>query len=387
MIQYKKIEDICSVIAGQSPPSSSYNQEKNGVPFFQGKADFNEKHPSIRYWCNEPKKISQPNDILISVRAPVGAININNIKSCIGRGLAAIRCGEDINLDFLFHYLRFQQKKIEDLGTGSTFKAITIKTLKSIKIPLPPLKTQKQIASILNDAQALIQKTKQVLSAYDQLAQSIFLDMFGDPVTNPKEWEMKTLKSITKKIGSGATPRGGKDSYKKEGMPLIRSLNIHDNYFKKDNLAFIDAEQAKKLDNVSLEKNDVLFNITGASVARCAIVPSNCVPGRVNQHVSILRPKDEKLNSTFLLHLIISPNSKSKLLGVGKNNAATRESITKIQLEEFEIIVPPLTLQSQFAEKIELIEQQKELAKKELKESEDLFQALLQKAFKGELIT
>ena len=209
--------------------------------------------------------------------------------------------------------------------------------------------------------------------------------MFGDPVRNPMGWKIQKLIEITEKIGSGATPRGGKESYQEQGISLIRSLNIYDNEFRISNLAYINDDQAKKLQNVTIEKNDVLINITGASVARCAIVPDNILPARVNQHVSILRCKSEKINSVFLLHFIISPNIKLHLLKVGSSSGATRESITKEQLEEFQTLVPPIDLQNQFAEKIALIEQQKELARQELKESEDLFNCLLQKAFKGEL--
>ena len=86
------LNDVCEVIAGQSPPSSTYNQDGNGVPFFQGKADFGELNPTVRYWCSEPKRLAKPNDILFSLRAPVGPTNVNNIEACIGRGLAAIRC-------------------------------------------------------------------------------------------------------------------------------------------------------------------------------------------------------------------------------------------------------------------------------------------------------
>mgnify|MGYP006173855343 FL=1 len=138
MIEQIKLEDVCDVIAGQSPPSSTYNQEGNGTPFFQGKADFGETYPTVRYWCDSPKKMSEPDDILFSVRAPVGPTNINNINACIGRGLAAIRCKE-IERNYLLHYLRGNEVKISSLGSGSTFKAITIGTLKDLKIPLPLL--------------------------------------------------------------------------------------------------------------------------------------------------------------------------------------------------------------------------------------------------------
>ena len=162
MIEEVSLVDVCDIIAGQSPPSSTYNQEGNGVPFFQGKADFGETYPTVRYWCNSPKKISKPDDILFSVRAPVGPTNINNITACIGRGLAAIRCN-NIERKYLLHYLRGNEEKIASLGSGSTFKAITIGTLKELKIPLPPIDQQKKIAAILDAADAYRQKTKALI--------------------------------------------------------------------------------------------------------------------------------------------------------------------------------------------------------------------------------
>ena len=195
MIEEVNLADVCDIIAGQSPPSSTYNQEGNGVPFFQGKADFGEIYPTVRYWCNSPKKMSKPDDILFSVRAPVGPTNINNITACIGRGLAAIRCN-NIERNYLLHYLRGNEEKIASLGSGSTFKAITIGTLKEIKIPLPPLDQQKKIAAILDAADTYRQKTKALIEKYDELTQSLFLDMFGDPVSNPMEWDKVALNEL-----------------------------------------------------------------------------------------------------------------------------------------------------------------------------------------------
>jgi type I restriction enzyme S subunit len=129
--------------------------------------------------------------------------------------------------------------------------------------------------------------------------------MFGDPVKNEKGWEVKKLKSITTKIGSGATPTGGKTAYKAKGISLIRSMNVYDFSFKWKDLAFIDNAQASKLNNVEVMSKDVLFNITGASVCRCSIVPDELLPARVNQHVAIIRAKTEFLNPIFLNHLLM----------------------------------------------------------------------------------
>lgn len=158
-------------------------------------------------------------------------------------------------------------------------------------------------------------------------------------------WEVKALGEVCTKIGSGATPRGGYESYKEAGIPLIRSLNVHDLEFRLKELARIDDEQAEALSNVEVIAGDVLLNITGASVARCCIAPVDMLPARVNQHVSILRPKPQTLSTEFLAYLLVSKEMKDKLLGIGDEGGATRQALTKAQLQAFPIPLPPLTEQ------------------------------------------
>src|SRR5690606_3134700 len=132
----------------------------------------------------------------------------------------------------------------------------------------------------------------------------------------PDGWEWHKLKDLTTKIGSGATPKGGEKAYKSRGISLIRSLNVHDCFFKEEKLAFIDDEQANGLKNVVVESGDVLLKITGASIARCCIVPNEFLPARVNQHVTIIRPT-EHVDNKFLNYLIINPKFKAQLLWQG----------------------------------------------------------------------
>jgi type I restriction enzyme S subunit len=140
-----ELNQVAEIIMGQSPPSSTYNENDIGLPFFQGKAEFTELYPIVSKWCSEPNKIAESNDILISVRAPVGATNIANQKCCIGRGLAAIRY-PDCN-KYVFYFLRLIEKELDKKGTGTTFKAISGSVLKSEKIPLAPLPEQRVIVS------------------------------------------------------------------------------------------------------------------------------------------------------------------------------------------------------------------------------------------------
>jgi type I restriction enzyme S subunit len=147
------------------------------------------------------------------------------------------------------------------------------------------------------------------------------------------------LGAVTTKIGSGATPLGGESSYKESGISLIRSLNVHDSGFRHKDLAFIDDVQAELLSNVNVESNDVLLNITGASVARCCTVPNSVLPARVNQHVSLLRPINEVIYSRFLHYLLISPQTKARLLRAGEAGS-TRQALTKGLLQDFRIEFP-----------------------------------------------
>lgn len=181
------LSKVAKVIAGQSPPSTTYNDSGDGLPFFQGKADFTDKYPKVRMWCNsEKRKEANPGDILISVRAPVGAVNLCDQRSIIGRGLSAIRPNKDVNNEFLYYFLKSQEEQIASLGTGSTFKAITQNTLGKVEIPLPPLEDQKRIAYLLSKVEGLIAQRKQYLQQLDDLLKSVFNDMFGDPVRNEK---------------------------------------------------------------------------------------------------------------------------------------------------------------------------------------------------------
>jgi type I restriction enzyme S subunit len=201
-----------------------------------------------------------------------------------------------------------------------------------------------------------------------------------------KGWQKQRLGEVTTKIGSGATPRGGDESYKAEGISLIRSLNVHDDGFRETKLARIDDEQADDLSNVIVEPHDVLLNITGASVARCCRAPADFLPARVNQHVSIIRPVQAKLDSDFLHYLLISKIYKDRLLHTGEEGGSTRQAITKAQLQEFVIEFPESLAEQQrivglLDEAFEGLATAKANAEKNFQNALALFESHLQSVF------
>ena len=197
-MEVKKLKECCTIIAGQSPESKYYNSNGDGLPFFQGKADFGELYPSIRVYCSQPTKIAE-DDILLSVRAPVGPTNLAPCKVCIGRGLTAIRPSEVLLTRYVLLFFRYFEAQLASKGTGTTFKAITQDVVKNLEIPIPPLPEQERIVarieelfSQLDAGVEALKKTKAQLAVYRQ---AVLKEAFEGrltihvPVNLPLSWE------------------------------------------------------------------------------------------------------------------------------------------------------------------------------------------------------
>ena len=231
---------------------------------------------------------------------------------------------------------------------GSKMPRMNKKTLLNAVFPIPSLELQHQRIDLLSSIEKARTKAELLIQQLDTLVKSRFIEMFGDPVEENR-WARITLASLCTKLGSGATPRGGKAAYKTSGIPLIRSMNVHNGYFESKDLAYIDEIQAKKLDNVTLHKGDVLLNITGASVARSCLLPDYLAGGRVNQHVSIVRCDPNRMLPRVLNSIFTSDSYQRFLLEHSRMAGATREAITKDDLETMTVPLPPLSLQYKFA--------------------------------------
>ena len=206
-----------------------------------------------------------------------------------------------------------------------------------MKLPVPTIEKQLEIVNsykAITERIALKQKINDNLVA---TVTAIYRRMF---IEGGRIYPTAPLKQLCSKIGSGATPKGGKTAYQESGVSLIRSTNVFDYAFSYDDLAHISDEQADQLSNVVVEENDVLFNITGVSVTRCCIVPADVLPARVNQHVMILRPNTAMPMSYYVMTTLCSAENKAKLMGIAQSGS-TREAINKQEMESFSIPVPP----------------------------------------------
>jgi type I restriction enzyme, S subunit len=367
-MNYEVLSDVAKIIMGQSPPSSTYNTTGKGLAFFQGKADFGEMYPTPRVYCSEPNRIAEPGDILITVRAPVGPTNINVVQSCIGRGLAAIRASKSVDRDYLLYFLRFYEPELAKAGTGSTFAAISREDIETVKIPLPPLPEQRRIAGLLSRADHLrrLRRVGDTLSA--SLLQSVFLEMFGDPVRNEKSWDKEILEDLGK-VTTGSTP-----PTKNEGMfggliPFITPGDLDVDTLKSKR--YVTEEGAKK--SRVVRAGSTLVCCIGATIGKTDKAQTKCA---FNQQINAIE-WGKRINDDYGVTVMRFFSG----IVASRGSSTTLPILKKSEFEEIAIPVPPLPEQKQFAAVVRRVESLRGRQAESARQGEGLFQSLLSQSF------
>ncbi len=353
------------------------------------------------------EKISRPGDITFTSKGTFGRFAIvrkdtpqfvYSPQLCYWR----VKCEGIVDRTFLYYWIQGedsmnQLNEVKGLTDMADYVSLT--NQRKMWLSAPPIPEQQRIASILSAYDEIVVNNRRRIRILEDMARSLYREWFvnfrlpgreklrcvASSIGNiPLGWKVTSLKEVTTKIGSGATPRGGKEAYETSGTSLIRSLNIYDYEFEFSHLAFINDEQAAQLDNVVVEECDVLLNITGASVARCAMVPSYILPARVNQHVAIVRANPECMSPYYLLDAINNDQNKQKLLGLAQGGA-TREALTKDTISNFLILLPPRELVLKYGEVAGPLHAQRETLKRQIQNLRKTRDLLLPRLLSGQL--
>ena len=398
--EIRKLGEVCEVMNGGTP-KTGVPENWDGSHLWITPAEMGKRLSP--YVSNTERKLTDfglrdssarmlpPKSVILSSRAPIGYLVINTEPMATNQGCKGLIPRSQIHYKYLYYYLLSIVDLLNSLGTGATFKELSGGKLKEVTIPLSALSEQLRIVALLDEAFEGIATAKANADKNLKNARQLFESYLNSVFSQRGEgWVEDKLVSLTTKIGSGATPRGGGESYKTEGTALIRSLNIYDLGFKYSKLAFLDDAQADVLSNVILQSGDVLLNITGASVARCCTVPGDVLPARVNQHVSIIRPIANRLDSEFLHYLLISKYYKNQLLQTGAEGGATRQAITKAQIQDFTVRYPAdIREQKSIVDSLDSILQQTQrlesINQKKIEALDALKKSILKKAFSGKL--
>ena len=259
-----KLKDCCTIIAGQSPESKYYNTKNIGIPFFQGKADFGVLYPEIRVYCSQPTKIAEKDDILLSVRAPVGPTNLAPCRVCIGRGLTAIRPSEKLFLKYLLYFFRYFEVQLQQKGTGTTFKAITQDIIKNLEVPVPTISEQERIVirieelfSQLDSGVEMLKKVKQQLAVYRQAVLKEAFTGIGTYIAFGKITDSRLGKMLNKEKNTGISRK------------YLRNINVRWFSFDMSDLLEMRIED-EEVEKYSICYGDLVI-CEGGEPGRCAV--------------------------------------------------------------------------------------------------------------------
>jgi len=345
-------------------------------------------------------KLWKPGTLCITIAANIAESAILGIEGCFPDSVVGfVADPEKADVRFIKYYMEILKLQMQSVSRGTTQDNLSLDKLLSFDFRVPPLPTQRRIAGILSAYNELIENSQRRIKILEAMVLGIYREWFvhfrfpghegyprlASPLGEiPQGWEVSTLQAVTTKIGSGATPRGGKDAYKTEGIHLIRSLNVYDYNFKFADLALIDEKQAAELANVAIEENDILLNITGASVGRCTLVPAHLLPARVNQHVAVVRVDPSKASPFYVLDSINSEQRKQQLLALAQGGA-TREALTKDTVSNFQIVLPPQPLMQSYHGVARNIHKQREALQRKIQNLRRTRDLLLPRLLSGQV--
>lgn len=376
---------------GQSPPSETYNTLGKGLPFFQGKAEFTELHPVAEKWCTEANKVAEPNDILLSVRAPVGSTNVADTKCGIGRGLAALRFE---NYKYGYYFLKSKQQELDSKGTGTTFKAISGDTIRETMIPYPDLETQERIVlkieELFSELDNSINLLRNVLLQEKSFRQSVLNYAFEGRLTNkgikkgvlPEGWRVVKLRDVVSILGDGLH---GTPKYTENGdYYFINGNNLSNgNIVFKNNTKRVSKDEFEKYKK-NLNDRTILVSINGTLGNVAFYNNEKVILGKSACYFNLLENVDkyymkQTLNSQRFLNYA--------------HNTATGSTIPNVSLKamrEFQFPLPPIEEQQLIVGEIEsrlsVADKIIEDVSKSLMHIETLKQSILKKAFEGKLV-
>ena len=370
---------VCDISMGQAPKGDSYNDTGRGYPLIAGAGDFGEQTPVPKKYTDAPTKLSRTGDLILCIRATIGDRNWSDKEYCLGREVAGLRAKDaELSQAYLGHWLDHVAPVLRTQGRGATFLQVSKSDIASLQIPLPPLAEQQRIAGILDAADALRAKRREALVQLDTLLQSTFLDMFGDPVTNPMKWTTSTLGQVGEVI-TGNTPSRNRTEYYGEDIEWIKSDNINDPSF-----VLTEAEE-----RLSVAGKAVARTVPrGSILVTCIAGSPSCIGNAAvadrevafNQQINAFVPSE-----CIALWFAFGIFWMGKRLVKSASTNSMKGMVSKSAFSAISIPIPPMSLQRRFAAIVESVEHQKADQRAHLAELDTLFASLQYRAFRGDL--
>ena len=383
---------ICSFLNGGTPSRGVSRYYQGDVPWITGADISGARADTARSFITEEAiRESATNrvpagTVLLVTRTSVGKVAVAAMELCFSQDITAITTDPHcLDTSYLVHFLRTKQPHLERLARGATIKGVTREAVANLAISLPPLDEQKRIAGILNAADALRAKRREALAQLDTLIQSTFLDMFGDPVTNPKGWEVKPLNEL---LGEKSTNGAyyPKDAYSSVGTRMVHMANAFYGVVNPNEVKRVDAPLAD-IEKYGLLPTDILvsrrsLNYEGS--AKPCLIPETDQPLIFESSLIRVRPDRERVLTIYLFHYLLNDRARAKYV-FPLVTRSTISGISQSNLMKVKVVLPPLDLQHRFAAIVDSVEHQKARQRAHLAELDTLFASLQSRAFRGDL--
>lgn len=363
MVETKRLGDIATYINGYAFKPDDWCEE--GLPIIRIQDLTGTSYQQNYYKGDYPAKIEiNDGDVLISWSASLGVHIWNRGKALLNQHIFKVVFDKvEVDKQYFVYAVQYNLENMLSKMHGATMKHIVKKDFDNIEVPFPTLAEQKRVASILTYAKDAIEDRKQQLTKLDNLVKSRFVEMFGDPVSNPMGWPVKKLKDLSVQINSGNTPKGGSENYVENGITFFRSQNVWKDRLEMNDIAYIDATTHANMKRSSLKHGDILMTKTGrintenSSLGRAALYMGEDDMANINGHVYFIRLK-EGINNKFILRVLISPEYRDLIRSVCVGGIDKRQ-LNKEHIEEFPIICPPRGMIDSFIDFTEQVDKSK----------------------------
>ena len=379
-----KLGEVCTIVSGSKPKTSVTSYWDGNIKWITP-AELNEDTfyimDSVRHITEEGKEKTglsylPTGTVILSSRAPIGKTAIAGCEMCCNQGFKNLICSDAIYNEYLYFFLKSKTDYLNSLGRGATFKEISKSIVESIEIPLPEVNQQKEIAEKFKKLEQLISLRKQQLAKLDELVKARFVEMFGDPVTNPKGYEKYKLENLARKISDGVH---SKPDYTETGRPFLSVVNINKGVINFKNCKYVSEDAYQKMiKSTHPERGDVLYTKVGATYGIPAYVDTD-IAFCLYVSVCLIKPKREVINPRFLSLSMEMPYVKHqadrRIKGIGVPDLHLN------QISEFEILCPPLKEQDIFIYFVERLDGEKRVVQQSLDKLELMKKALMQEYF------
>ena len=387
--------DVALVFLGQSPPSSSYNEEGEGLPFFQGKVDFQRLHPSPRVWCTQGRKFAAPGDILISVRAPVGDVNFATDDCVIGRGIAAIRPGLLSDPWFLYFALLHTKPILESRATGSTFASVNKTTLNDLEISFFCKEEQAEIGVFLRSLVCQIEQEDEALHVSQALKRAAMQTLFTRGLRGeaqketeiglvPEGWEVVSFGSVRDRLQYGTST---KCSYEPSAYPVLRIPNVEPQRINPTDLKYCSLSDSEAT-RFRLETGDLIFIRTNGGLDRlgsCAVYSGEPANALFASYLIRARLKQDYIIPDFASYFFSSDFGTGIIAGRATPASDGKYNLNTAAIDSLPVPVPALDEQCEVAAILAAIDRKIDLHRRKRAVLEELFRALLHKLMTGEV--